>query len=431
LALCDEMGLGKTLQTLACIITESFKYVEIHKQKPVSLIICPNTLVLNWIQEFKKFFNTDAINIMRVVDNITKLSQNKIDILVTSYDSIRVGINLVTELNFFYLVLDEAHIIKNPKTVLYKAIRAISSERRVILTGTPIQNNVMELWSLFDFLMPGFLGSENDFEIKFHKKIQTNIKKLNLEEKLQEKIFQTSLLEIRRRIKPFILRRLKLDVLKELPEKIIKDHICEMSAIQKTLYAYWENLYEKPNNKTNTLKGFDMMRKICNYPGLIAQEPFLNENDELKSIRKGMLDYETSGKLKSLQDILINLGFEDEEIENYYNKVLIFSQYKSMIYEVQKFIKKCFSHLGILTLTSDDADTERSQKVNKFNSDPNISVLILTTSIGGLGLSLTSANIVIMYDHDWNPMRDLQAMDRAHRIGQKKTVEVFRYRLLI
>jgi SNF2 family DNA or RNA helicase len=440
LALCDEMGLGKTIQTLACVIAESNLYRERSKAKPINLIICPNTLVLNWLQEYKKFFNTSEVSVFKFENEIKPGKNDKIEIYITSYEKVRDNTGIFSAVNFFYLVLDEAHIIKNPKTKLYNSIRSIRSERRVILTGTPIQNNVMELWSLFDFLMPGFLGSENDFEIKFHKKIHSNIKKLNLEEKLQEKIFQTSLHEIRRRIKPFILRRLKQDVLKELPEKIIQDYICEMTQVQKDLYAYWEQYYDKPetnkkngkdknNTKTSnsTLKTIDVLRKICNYPGLLAEERFLKENEVLRNINHDMLiNPYNSGKLKSLEEILINLGFADEDLECYDNKVLIFSQYKSMVEMISAFIGKEFPHLGLLKLSSDVSADDRARLVNSFNSDPNIHILVLTTSIGGLGLSLTSANIVIMYDHDWNPMRDLQAMDRAHRIGQKKTVEVFR-----
>jgi SNF2 family DNA or RNA helicase len=500
LALCDDMGLGKTIQTLCCIANETKIYYEKYKKNPISLIICPNTLILNWIKESNKFFdekefilkkfegksfeNLRAYNNLGLLDtsilmkkpkaknNFSEEKENIINnsfpmqIYVTSYDKIREIENFEQE--FFYVVLDEAHIIKNPKTKLYQNIKKINSERRIILTGTPIQNNVMELWSLFDYLMPGFLGSENDFEIKFHKKIYTNIKKLNLEEKLQENIFQNTLNDIRKRIKPFILRRLKHDVLKELPDKIIQDYICEMTDVQKELYNYWEKIYAKigtnnneektkkkindnkpcSGNRISVLNVIDSMRKICNFPGMLLNKENSFDKNYCKIIKKNiskMKEFNSSGKLKALEDILISLNFySNNNYENsnseYYNsnnnihhcgkivenKILIFSQYRAMIKILKEFIESNFRYIKIKCLSSDMNENMRIEVVNSFNNDPEINILLLTTSIGGLGLSLTSANIVIMYDHDWNPMRDLQAMDRAHRLGQKKTVEVFR-----
>jgi TATA-binding protein-associated factor len=551
LALCDDMGLGKTIQTLCCIANETKIYQEKYGKNPISLIICPNTLILNWIKESKKFFDesefklkkfegkfssrsflncssnsennknhlsssfndknnsnknsreskiknegqinkidfTEEENISKDTKNNLSKNYNKkpIEVFVTSYDKIRDMDEIPEE--FFYVVLDEAHIIKNPKTKLYQNIKKISSERRIILTGTPIQNNVMELWSLFDFLMPGFLGTENDFEIKFHKKIYTNIKKLNLEEKLQENIFQSSLNDIRKRIKPFILRRLKQDVLKELPDKIIQDYMCEMTQVQKELYAYWEKIYsslgvankedkakenrKKPNNVKKginkdaaakapsqpVLKIIDSMRKICNYPRLLLNTNNSSDAEAQKLLEKykdKLNDFNCSGKLKALEDILVSFNFSsvNSEIINTAiinnnnsnnnmnlalngslnsnsnklceNKILIFSQYKAMLQIIKNFLEANFKSLKVKILSSEINELQRFEIVNSFNSDPEINILLLTTSIGGLGLSLTAANIVIMYDHDWNPMRDLQAMDRAHRLGQKKTVEVFR-----
>jgi SNF2 family DNA or RNA helicase len=451
-ALCDDMGLGKTIQTLVCVVNSSRIYKENTGKNPTSLIICPNTLILNWINESKKFFSPEdvllsklenMINMQELKKGAINSNENKIEIFITSYDRIRDCSEYLANEDLFYLVLDEAHIIKNPKTKMYQSIKRLQSERRVILTGTPIQNNVMELWALFELLMPGFLGSENDFEIKFHKKIHSNIKKLNLEEKLQENIFQTSLNEIRKRIKPFVLRRLKQDVLKELPDKIIQDYMCEMTEVQKELYKYYDKIYSNTNSlkktkiKFNTLKLIDILRKICNYPGLLAKdEIFIEGESELRNKLKkeNILDFNSSCKFKALEDLLISLNFtQEKEASNtdlistvYENKILIFSQFKTMVEKIGEMLSKQFSHLRVLKITSDYSNEQRISTVNNFNLDSSINILILTTSIGGLGLSLTSANIVIMYDHDWNPMRDLQAMDRAHRIGQKKTVEVFR-----
>jgi len=227
LALCDDMGLGKSIQTLVAVAESTIEYKKKNNKSIPSLIICPNTLIMNWISESKKFFDNETLHIENDLDKIHKKKNFNTQTLIyiCSYEKARDNFNeIFNDSHFYYLVLDEAHIIKNPKTKMYQTIKKISAEKRVILTGTPIQNNVMELWALFNFLMPGFLGSENDFEIKYHKKMAQNIKKLNLQEDVQENIFQTSLQEIRKRIKPFILRRLKSEVLRELPEKIISDY---------------------------------------------------------------------------------------------------------------------------------------------------------------------------------------------------------------
>ena len=440
LALCDDMGLGKTIQTLVSIAHATLSYASQNKKLPNSLIICPTTLILNWILESKKFFDESDL-ILQAINNPDDIKQYKnkkknnnnkepIIIYITSYEKARENTNdIFTSREFFYLVLDEAHIIKNPKTKMYQSIRKIKSERRIILTGTPIQNNVMELWSLFDFLMPGFLGNENDFEIKYHKKIHNNIKKLNLEEKLQENIFKTTLMEIRKRIKPFILRRLKIDVLKELPEKTISDYTCEMTIEQRELYEKYNKIYSDPkNNKNNSLALIDKLRKICNHPSIILKED--TNNKECKT-KEYILT--KSGKLNALEVLLTSLGFESSNNKNqkstfstYENKILIFTQFKQMCSYLETFLKEKFSTINYLTLTGDVKAKDRTILVEKFNKDPSINLMLLTTNIGGLGINLTSANIVIMYDHNWNPVKDMQAIDRAHRIGQKKSVFVYR-----
>ena len=313
---------------------------------------------------------------------------------------------------------------------MYQTIKKISAEKRVILTGTPIQNNVMELWALFNFLMPGFLGSENDFEIKYHKKMAQNIKKLNLQEDVQENIFQTSLQEIRKRIKPFILRRLKSEVLRELPEKIISDYNCEMPKSQRELYEKYNVMYN--NNKLSTEKSplsvIDKLRKVCDHPYLLD-----NIDKKIKTCNEKDEMINQSGKLIALEELLISLGFESAKQKSlinsssYENKLLIFTQMTKMCTLLEIFFEYKFPGLKVLTLTGDTKNKEkRGNIVDNFNNDPSVNVLILTINIGGVGLNLTSANVVIMYDHSWNPSKDMQAIDRAHRLGQKKIVQVFR-----
>ena len=430
LALCDDMGLGKSIQTLVAVAESTIEYTKKNKKSIPSLIICPNTLIMNWISESKKFFDNETLHIEN--DLKRKKINTKILIYICSYEKARDNFNeIFNDSHFYYLVLDEAHIIKNPKTKMYQAINKISAEKRIILTGTPIQNNVMELWALFNFLMPGFLGSENDFEIKYHKKMAQNIKKLNLQEDVQENIFQTSLQEIRKRIKPFILRRLKSEVLRELPEKIISDYNCEMPKVQRELYEKYNIMYN--NNKLNTenspLSVIDKLRKICDHPYLIE-----NIDKKIKSSNEKDEMILQSGKLLALEELLISLGFESAmksksafNSSSYENKLLIFTQMTKMCTLLDIFFAHKFPGLKVLTLTGDTKNKEkRGNIVDNFNNDPSVNVLILTINIGGLGLSLTSANVVIMYDHSWNPSKDMQAIDRAHRLGQKKIVQVFR-----
>ena len=433
LALCDDMGLGKSIQTLVAVAESTIEYKKKNNKTKPSLIICPNTLIMNWISESKKFFDNETLHIENDLDKIHKKKNYNTQVLIyiCSYEKARDNYNdLFNNVNFFYLVLDEAHIIKNPKTKMYQTIKKISSEKRVILTGTPIQNNVMELWALFNFLMPGFLGSENDFEIKYHKKMAQNIKKLNLQEDVQENIFQTSLQEIRKRIKPFILRRLKSEVLKELPEKIISDYNCEMQEEQRKLYEKYNIMYNnnKLNTEKSTLSVIDKLRKICDHPYLLD-----NTDKKIKTTTEKEEMINKSGKLIALEELLISLGFESAmkksliNSSSYENKLLIFTQMTKMCTLLEIFFSYKFPGLKVLTLTGDTKNKEkRGNIVDNFNNDPSVNVLILTINIGGVGLNLTSANVVIMYDHSWNPSKDMQAIDRAHRLGQKKIVQVFR-----
>ena len=430
LALCDDMGLGKSIQTLVAVAESTIEYTKKKGKSIPSLIICPNTLIMNWISESKKFFDDDTLHIEN--DLKRKKCNAKTLIYICSYEKARDNFNeIFNDHHFYYLVLDEAHIIKNPRTKMYQTINKISAEKRIILTGTPIQNNVMELWALFNFLMPGFLGSENDFEIKYQKKMHQNIKKLNLQEDVQENIFQTSLQEIRKRIKPFILRRLKSEVLKELPEKIISDYNCEMPKVQRDLYEQYNIMYNnnKANKEKSTLSVIDKLRKICDHP-------FLSDNfdKKIKNNKDKEEMIQQSGKLIALKELLVSLGFESAmeqkssfHSSSYENKLLIFTQMTKMCSLLEIFFAYKFPGLKVLTLTGDIKNNEkRGNIVDNFNNDPSVNALILTINIGGVGLNLTSANVVIMYDHSWNPCKDMQAIDRAHRLGQKKIVQVFR-----
>ena len=334
------MGLGKTFQALAAV---AIKVKERRKGKKkhntISLVVCPGTLVHNWNNEIKKFFTDKdlkgAVFDEVVSGGIKKLKKNivpKIDILIMSYDRLRNYGSHLTDINFLYVILDEAHLIKNSKSLTTQTAKGLKSERKLILTGTPLQNRVTELWSIFDFLMPGFLEDESVFNRKYTKYLSTNLKKLGKNEDQTEQ-FLTSIKNLRERISPFILRRTKENVLKELPEKIVQDYNCPMSDLQIFLHDILERQFPYTEGmRSIDIKATDMSvnksaienllahRKICNHPRFILNDQkimrtILEEhndtttfNEKLKSLSKGIPVYEQSGKLKSLLSLLEECG---------------------------------------------------------------------------------------------------------------------------
>jgi len=497
--LCDEMGLGKTFMTICMVASDHFHQDSNSKGRLPSLIVCPSTLIQHWLFEIEKFVPTktravlnpvayagsigDRMNLRNRIMSILKkkepLDDNKdlsttteerpINIVVTSYDIVRNDIEFFRELIWNYCVLDEGHIIKNGRTKLSKAIRFLTATHRLILSGTPIQNNVTELWSLFDFLMPGFLGSERQFNNRYTKPILQS-----REPKCSSRDLEAGALameSLHRQVLPFILRRLKEDVLDDLPPKIIQDYYCELSPLQSKLYEDFthsrlckdvtkKSLNEladesvqvgaKAQSKSHVFQALQYLKNVCNHPKLVltTKHPnYLDFKKMLDSERGSLDDISHSSKLKALKQLLIDCGIgvsnqnleetplpkqqipPPEELETVVNqhRALIFCQLRSMVNIVENdLLKKHLSNITYLRLDGSVPVNQRQSIVSRFNTDPSIDILLLTTQIGGLGLNLTGADTVIFVEHDWNPTRDLQAMDRAHRIGQKKVVNVYR-----
>eukprot|EP00347_Sterkiella_histriomuscorum_P015404 403357149 len=465
-ALCDDMGLGKTLQSLCVVVNESHKRFKISGKKPINLIVCPTTITHNWYSEVNKFFDKfKAVVFEGTTSQKAQLIKDmrNYDIVIISYEKLRNEIKSFENIDFFYLIVDEAHIIKNSKAKITQAVKAIKADKKLALTGTPLQNRVSELWSIFDFLMPGFLEEEQIFNKKYNQYLTSNLKRLS--EKLEEtQSFVEALKSLKKRIQPFILRRTKDQVLKELPPKIIQDVICEMTPFQE----YTHSLIEKNHPISQQLQ------KVCNHPMLVAKE-FKEDKNIQKHFNKKkeseLLSYENSGKLIGLYDKLVeceiietkrheltkeesktshshhakDTGDSDINASNLFDlatasfsleaqrqnelnnkhRVLIFCQMTSFLNLIVEQILKRFN-VPYLELLSALTPKQRVEMCNQFNQDANIRVLILTTQVGGLGLNLTGADTVIFAEHDWNPMRDLQAIDRAHRIGQTKQVCVYR-----
>lgn len=394
--LADEMGLGKTLQTIAFIKSE----LDATEPKLPTLVVCPTSLVYNWEDEIKKFQPDLKCLIVSGNKNEREDQRQNIeesDVVITSYALIRRDIEDYNDVKFKYCFLDEAQNIKNPDSLNAKSVKSIKANGYFALTGTPIENSLTELWSIFDFIMPGYLLSHRKFVSKYEIPIVKNRNKKALE-------------ELNKHIKPFILRRLKKDVVKELPPKIEHNMIVDMTDEQKRVYAAFLAEAKEEVNKEITEKGLNKskikilsiltrLRQICCDPSTFI-ENYEGEN----------------GKTEALMDILennINAG----------HKILLFSQFTSVLKNIAKrFIEE---NINYMYLDGSTKAESRSELVKEFN-EGDASIFLISLKAGGTGLNLTSADIVIHFDPWWNPAVEAQASDRAHRIGQKKTVEVIK-----
>lgn len=469
--LCDDMGLGKTLQSICILAGKHAERAKRHEETKSadsvhlpSLIICPPTLTGHWYYEILKY--TENLRPILYIGSskdrakiVSKISTT--DVVITSYEVVRNDISSLEDINWLYCVLDEGHVIRNAKTKLTKAVKAIQAQHRLILSGTPIQNNVLELWSLFDFLMPGFLGTETSFNERFSKPILSN-----RDGKAKSGEAAALALEaLHKQVLPFLLRRLKEDVLDDLPPKIIQDYYCELSEVQKTLYDDFSKSHAKVeaegvirSKSTGTAKegaqqhvfqSLQYLRKLCNHPSLVTGTNADAVTAALAKARckvENLSDIQHAPKLQALRQLLIDCGIggglpvssdagKTDTLEGVtetsgafsQHRALIFCQMKQMLDIIENDLFK--HHMPSVTYMRLDGSTDPNKRhaiVQTFNADPSIDCLLLTTHVGGLGLTLTGADTVIFVEHDWNPMKDLQAMDRAHRIGQKKVVNVYR-----
>jgi len=393
--LADDMGLGKTLQVLSFLTAEK----EEKGTKP-SLIVAPTSLVYNWASEVEKFCPSLKTLIISGSKDEREMDVEKVDdydLVITSYPLIRRDAELYEKSSFRYCILDEAQHIKNPMSVGAKSVKTIKAENYFALTGTPIENSLTELWSIFDFIMPGYLLSYNKFKKRFETPIVKNEDKKALE-------------ELKRHIHPFILRRLKRDVLKELPEKIESKMVAELSKEQKKVYlAYLEEIKgeidkeikSKGFNRSHIkiLAGLTRLRQICCDPALFLED-FKGE----------------SGKLSLLEEII------DDALDSNH-RILLFSQFTSMLAIIKKLLDK--KAIEYKYLDGSIPIKEREIMVREFNEGSG-DIFLISLKAGGTGLNLTGADMVIHYDPWWNPAVEDQATDRAYRIGQKNSVQVIK-----
>lgn len=457
--LCDDMGLGKTLQTICIVASDHHMRAEEYERtqssdsrKLPSLIICPPSLSGHWQQEVKQY--APFLHCVAYVGPPAERSRvqgelDVADIVVTSYDIARNDSDVLSPKNWNYCVLDEGHLIKNPKAKVTLSVKRIVSNHRLILSGTPIQNNVLELWSLFDFLMPGFLGTEKVFLDRFAKPIAAS--RFSKSSSKEQEAGALAVEALHKQVLPFLLRRLKEEVLNDLPPKIIQNYYCDPSELQRRLFEDFTKKEQKTltekvgssekEDKEHIFQALQYMRRLCNSPALVIKEGHKKFNEVqsyLAAKHSYIRDVSHAPKLSALRDLLLDCGIGvtspgDNELSagggNYVSphRALVFCQMKEMLDIVQSEVfKKLLPGVQYLRLDGSVEATKRQDIVNRFNTDPSYDVLLLTTSVGGLGLNLTGADTVIFVEHDWNPQKDIQAMDRAHRIGQKKVVNVYR-----
>ncbi|MCO7137407.1 SNF2 family helicase [[Clostridium] leptum] len=387
--LADEMGLGKTLQATTLIASG--------KGKGRTLIVCPTSLVYNWKSEVRRF--APELSVCVVSGNAEQrapmIKEAKEDVMITSYDLLRRDISLYRNIHFHYCFIDEAQYIKNHQTQNAISVKQVSADIRYALTGTPVENTPGDLWSIFDFIMPGYLGPYD----RFKHKLETPI--LSGDEDAADCL--------RRLTSPFILRRMKKDVLDQLPPKLETAMACGMTTEQRKLYAAYlakaRNQFETEmgdggeKNRIRMLALLTRLRQLCAHPGLFVDH-----------YRGG------SGKL----DLLLEL-IQDGMLEGH--RILIFSQFAQMLH----LISDTLQDMGIshFLLEGNTPSQERVKMVESFNKGE-AAVFLLSLKAGGTGLNLTGADTVIHFDPWWNPAVENQATDRAHRIGQKKVVHVIR-----
>ncbi len=394
--LADDMGLGKTLQIIALLSTQ-LKC----KNKATSIVVCPSTLVLNWKAEVEKW--CDSIKVLII--NGTAEERNKklntyqeYDLIITSYDLLKRDVENYEDKDFKYIIADEAQYIKNALTQNATSLKALKGEVKFALTGTPIENSIAELWSIFDFIMPGYLYNYNKFKKKFEEPI------LKYEDK-------EALNRLKKLISPFVLRRVKKDVLTELPEKNITVMKNEMEKEQEKIYLSYlaqtrkevaeelsDNSFEK--SKFKILMLLTRLRQICCHPSLF-----------IKNYDSG------SGKLKQCLDLIV------DAIESGH-KILLFSSYTSMFEIIEKELNKL--NIEYFKLIGNTPVNKRIEMVDEFNNSESAKVFLISLKAGGTGLNLTSADVVIHYDPWWNVSSENQATDRAYRIGQKNSVQVYK-----
>jgi non-specific serine/threonine protein kinase len=393
--LADDMGLGKTIQIIGLCVLRKAHTGDI---KSPGLLVVPASLIGNWRSEIERFAPTLKFWIAHPSgDGNQQPTTKEFDLCITTYGAV-ARLSWITEKSWDLIILDEAQAIKNPAAKQTRSIKAIQSQHRLALTGTPVENHLSDLWSLFDFVSPGLLGSAQNF--------QSFIKSKN---KQSENPYGP----LRALVKPYILRRLKTDksVISDLPEKTEIKAYCALSKAQVVLYQKSVELMKKEIESSEGIKRRGIIlsylmrfKQICNHPS--------------QCLKDGEYDFLASGKYLRLKEIC-------EVIAEKQEKVLVFTQFKEMTEPLSNYLKTLFGCQG-LVLHGETPVKKRMEMVEKFQSDDGPPFFVLSLKAGGTGLNLTAASHVIHFDRWWNPAKENQATDRLHRMGQTRGVQVFK-----
>lgn len=391
--LADDMGLGKTVQTLALLAHEK-------QENPgfCSLLVMPTSLIYNWELEARKF--TPELKIL-VYTGTQRIKDpwkfRDYDLVLTSYGITRLDVNILKDFYFNYIILDESQAIKNPGSNIASAVNKLKSKQKLILTGTPVENGTMDLWSQMNFVNPGLLGGQNSFKSQFLQPIE----KQNDKDKAAK---------LHSMIKPFILRRLKSQVATDLPEKITNVKYSAMTPEQEKVYEEVKSYYREKiigdnpfggrgSQQFTLLRGLTQLRQIANHPKLVKE------------------DYQgESGKLEDITYMLQSTISEG-------HKVLVFSQFVRHL----AIVKEYLDNQDIPYSYLDGATKDRQGQVEKFQEQEDVKVFLISLKAGGVGLNLTKAEYVFLLDPWWNPAVEAQAIDRAHRIGQENKVIIYKF----
>lgn len=390
--LADDMGLGKTVQTLALLQAEK------EAGRGTSLLIMPTSLIYNWEMEASRFTpDLKVLNYTGTLRNKDIKRFEKYDVVLTSYGITRLDVDLLKNFYFNYIILDESQVIKNPSSIIAKAVRELKSRYKLVLTGTPLENTTMDLWSQINFINPGLLGSQSYFRQEYQMPIE-------------KKGDETKSKKLNSIIKPFVLRRHKSQVATELPEKVENIQYSVMTTEQEKRYEEVKSYYRGKildlidregmgNSRFMILEGLTKLRQLANHPKMI--EPSYAGD---------------SGKLEDIIHMLENAIAEG-------HKVLVFSQFVKHLTLVRQYLKSHKIDFAYL----DGSSIDRKEQVDRFNKDANVKAFLISIKAGGLGLNLTEADYVFILDPWWNPAVEAQAVDRAHRIGQKKKVFTYKF----
>ncbi len=407
--LADDMGLGKTVQVLAMLASRHVQGGDLlpasdEAPRRPSLIVAPRSVVFNWLDEARKFTPELRVGLYAGTDRSGMLDDiDQYDLLVTSFGLMRRDIAELRRYRFDYAVLDEAQAIKNPKSQSARAARVLQADNRLALTGTPVENHLGDLWSIFEFLNPGMLGLNTRF---------TDLLKTSNAGGAKDARSADAAAQAGRALRPFILRRTKEQVLRDLPAKTEQTIVCEMEPAQRKVYNDLLKHYRGSllgqigsrgisRNAMMVLEALLRLRQASCHPALIDPE---REDAE-------------SAKLTELLDRI-------EEMREEGHKALVFSQFTSML----GIVRRKLDAMGITYEYLDGQTRDRRDRVERFQTDPDCPVFLISLKAGGLGLNLTAADYVFILDPWWNPAVEAQAIDRAHRIGQSR--HVFAYRLI-